>query len=167
MRSSGFTMIELVLVMGMLVVIAALFISYTGDIGNVSVDSLSRKIQSDIRFAQQMATSKGSPHGVKFTQGGGYTVYDGIPSNPAIDPFEKNLMVENVSDFGSIALANNFQVEFNKLGKPTMGGGGNIEVLADSGARRRIYVIENTGAVLIDILDYGTSCSCRMCVEDR
>lgn len=158
----GFTLIELVLVVSMLSVVGLLFISYSGDIGNVSVDALSRKIQSDIRYAQQLATSSGTTHGVIFHSGGNYVVYSNNESTPATDPLERRPMVESSADFGNIAISTNYRVEFDKLGKPVVGGGGNVEITADSGARRRIYVIENTGAVIVDVLDYGSSCSCRL-----
>lgn len=158
----GFTLIELVLVVSMLSVIGLLFISYSGDIGNVSVDALSRKIQSDIRYAQQLATSTGTTHGVVFHSGGNYVVYVNNENTPATDPMDRRPMVESSADFGSIMISSNYRVEFDKLGKPTVGGGGNVEIVADSGAQRRIYVIENTGAVIVDVLDYGSSCSCQV-----
>ena len=162
-RNSAFTMMELLLVITMLSVIALLFISYTGDIGNVSVDGASWKIQSDIRHAQQLAGATGVPHGVQFVANGNYTVYAGNVSTPILDPLDKGVMIEDVGQFGNVRLGNSFTVEFDKVGRPTIGGGGNVEVIADSGAMRRIYVIENTGAVIVDVLGYGSSCSCRMC----
>ena len=165
--SRGFTFLELVLTMGMLSIVSLLFITYSGDVGNVSVDALSRKIQSDIRFAQQLATSKGVNHGVQFVQWGDYIVYSGTPATPAIDPFDRSPMIENTEEFGGIQVATNYQVEFNRYGSPVMGGGGNLEVVSDSGAARRIYVIDNTGAVVVDILDYGGGCGCRVCMERR
>lgn len=162
----GFTLIELILVIGMLSVIALLFVSYTGDVGNVSVDAASWKIQSDIRYAQQLATSTGTPHGVQFLQNGNYTVYSGTIATPAIDPLERQPMVEDPTQFGNIYIGNSFQVEFDKVGRPTIGGGGNVEVIADSGASRRIYVIDSTGAVIVDVLDYGSGCTCELCVRE-
>jgi len=166
MLSRAFTLIELLLVMTMLSVIALIFVSYTGDVGNVSVDALSRKIQSDIRFAQQLATTTGVTHGVQFTASGNYIVYENTTSTPAMDPFEREPMVEDLEEYGDIDIGNSYTVEFNKVGKPTTGGGGNVEVVADSGAARKIYVIDNTGAVVVDILDYGSGCGCRICLEE-
>ncbi|MBT3182324.1 MAG: type II secretion system protein [Deltaproteobacteria bacterium] len=166
MLARAFTLLEILLVMGMLSVISLIFISYSGDVGNVSVDALSRKIQSDIRFAQQLATSTGVSHGVQFTASGNYIVYENTPSTPATDPFDRGPMVEDLEEYGDITIGSNYTVEFNKVGKPTTGGGGNVEVVADSGAARTIYVIENTGAVIVDILDYGSGCGCHICLEE-
>jgi hypothetical protein len=154
---------ELMLVMGMLSIVSLLFVSYSGDVGDVSVDALSRKIQTDIRYAQQLATSKGSNHGVNFVQGSGYTVYDGNTSNPVLDPLTRFPFTEDLSHFGSITLGSSYQVEFDRLGRPVIGGGGDVTVVADGGASRKIYVIENTGAVVVDVLNYGSGCSCEVC----
>jgi len=165
----AFTLIELLLVMSLLSVTALLFVSYTGDVGDADVDALSRKIQSDIRYAQQLATSSGEPHGVQFVQGGDYTVYHyngGAVEPVQQDPLKRLPMVVDLSSderaFGTAQIGIGYQVEFDKLGRPTIGGGGNVEVVADSGAMRRIYIIDNTGAVVVDILDYGSGCGCRI-----
>lgn len=163
--NQGFTLLELLLVVGMLGIISLLFISYTGDVGNVSVDAASWKVQSDIRYAQQLATNKGTTHGVDFVRNGNYTVYSGTTSTPVSDPLKHIPMIENLDSFGDLSINNNYRVEFDKFGKPTLGGGGNVEILADSGARRRVYVIDTTGAVIVDVLDYGSGCSCGLCNE--
>lgn len=161
MRNRAFTLIELLLTVSILSVIALLFISYTGDVGNVSVDAASWKIQSDIRYAQQLATTTGEQHGVVFVNDGNYTVYRGSIATPVLDPLSRQPMVKDVSEFGRVSISNNFQVEFDKLGKPTVGGGGSVVVTADSGASRRIYVVANTGAVTVDVIGYGSGCACR------
>lgn len=159
----AFTLLELLLTMTLLSITALLFITYTGDVGTVSVDGLSRKIQSDVRLAQQLATSTGTPHGVQFTQGGNYVVYVNNTATPATDPLTRMPMIKNPLDFGDVVLSNSYQVQFDKVGKPTIGGGGNVMITADSGASRVIYVIANTGAVVFDPPQYGGGCGCRMC----
>lgn len=166
MRRRGFTFLELCLVMSLLSVTALLFVSYTGDVGDVSVDAASWKIQSDIRMAQQLAISTGKAHGVQFVQNGNYTVYVDNASTPVIDPLDRNPMVEDMPQFGNVWLANSLQVDFNKMGKP-MGGGGYIEVTTDTGAMRRIWIIDNTGAVIVDVIGQGQGCNCSMCAEGR
>ncbi|MFA5187264.1 MAG: type II secretion system protein [Patescibacteria group bacterium] len=159
----GFTMVELVLSMGLLSVVALLAISYSFSVGSVSVDSASWRIQADIRHAQQLSTSTGESHGVIFVQGGTYTVYRGQVDDPVTDPLDGSPMVRDLSAFGGVAIDNGYQVEFNGLGKPVIGGGGDVKVVTSDGASRRIYVIENTGAVVVDVLDQGAGCGCRVC----
>ena len=165
--NKAFTLMELMFVISMLSIVSLLFISYSGDVGSVSVDALSRKIQADIRYAQQLATTTGTTHGVQFVLNGNYVVYSGSPSTPVTDPHSRQPMIEDLEEFGEIEVNTNYQVEFDKLGTPTMGGGGNVEVLADSGASRKIFIIDNTGAVVVDVLNYGSGCGCRFCAEAK
>ncbi|MFH0799886.1 MAG: prepilin-type N-terminal cleavage/methylation domain-containing protein [Pseudomonadota bacterium] len=158
----GFTVVEILLVIAMLSVIALLFISYTGDVGNVSADAASWKIQADIRHAQQLANETGVHHGVQFMQSGNYTVYKGNAMTPVLDPLSGKPMVVNPVQFGNVWIGNGFQVEFDKMGRPILGGGGSVEIIAESGAKRRIHVVKDSGAVIVDILGYGSGCSCRM-----
>ena len=161
----GFTLMELLLVMMLLSGVVLLFVSYTGDVGNVTADAASRKVESDIRYAKQLATATETIHGVLFVPGEGYTVYQGDESQPVEDPLNRQPMVEDLSEFGGVVLSNSYRVEFDRFGKPVVGGGGNVTVLADGGASRRIYVAQNTGATVVDVLDYGSGCSCRLCME--
>lgn len=163
----GFTLMELLLVMVLLSGVVLLFVSYTGDIGNVAADAASRKVESDIRYAKQLATTTETVHGVLFVPGEGYTVYRGDESQPVDDPLDRQPMVEDLSEFGDIVVGNTYRVEFDKFGAPVVGGGGDITVLADNGASRRIYVAQNTGATVVDVLDQGSGCSCRLCMEDN
>lgn len=163
MKKSGFTLMELIVVIGMLSVIALLFVVSTGNIGDVSVDSASWKIQSDLRYAHQLAVSKRINHGIVFTQGGNYTVYAGTVANPVRNPETQAPMIENLQRFSSVQVNNNFHVEFNPIGKPVIGGGGYVEIISDSGSWRRIFVETNTGAVIVDVLNYGATCGCKVC----
>ena len=161
----GFTLMELILVMTLMTSTALLYISYTSDVGNVSVDAASWKVQSDIRYAQQLATTTGTTHGVLFVLNDKYTVYQGNESQPVSDPLSHSPMIEDLTHFGSVTLNNDYRVEFDSLGRPTTGGGGHVTLITNNGATRKIYVIANTGAVIVDVLDYGSGCSCEMCAE--
>jgi Tfp pilus assembly protein FimT len=65
----GFTLIELVVIIAVLLVMAVLYTSSTGDLSNISIDAASRKVQSDIRYAHQLAQETGINYGVVFTAG--------------------------------------------------------------------------------------------------
>ena len=163
----GFTFSEVVLVVLVLGIIVALYTSTTGDLSNVTIDTVSRKIQSDIRYAHQLAVTTGQNHGALFTLNAGYEIYEGSPGNYAKDPVTRTDFVVDISAFEGIYIGNNYQVEFNSRGEPVMGGGSRVRLATTSGAIRDVYVIDKTGAVVIDLIEYGTSCQCELCITDR
>lgn len=159
----GFTLIELVLVLVIMGALAALYTASTGDLSDVSVDAASRKVQSDLRYAHQLAVGSGVNHGAVFISGGGYQVYREIPGNYVADPVTHEDMVVDISDFAGVSITTDRQIEFDPTGTPVMGGDARVRLAATSGAIRDVYVIKNTGAVIVDLVEYGTGCSCELC----
>lgn len=159
----GFTIIEIIIIVAVLGILAALYTASTGDLSNVSIDAASRKVQSDIRYAQQLATSTGFNHGARFTAGGGYEVYRGSPGTPVTDPVTREALVEDLTDFEGIAITTDYRVEFDSTGQPVIGGDGRVRLTAGSGAVRDVYVVDKTGAVVVDLIEYGTGCNCKLC----
>jgi hypothetical protein len=106
-------------------------------------------------------------HGVKFTANGSYEVYANAPGNPVTDPVTHQQMVEDLSRYPGVAITTNYQVEFDpRVGVPTMGGDQRVRFTADSGAIRDVYVVDQTGAVVVDLIQTGTGCSCDICAND-
>jgi prepilin-type N-terminal cleavage/methylation domain-containing protein len=165
MGKKGFTLIEVTLVIVVLGILAALYTSSTGDISDVSIDAVSRKVQSDIRHAHHLSTTTGTNHGVLFTPGVGYEVYVGSPGNYAKDPVTRQDFIVDITGFEGVDIDQIRQVEFNSIGEPVMGGDSRIRLESSSGAIRDVYVIDKTGAVVIDLIEYGTGCSCQLCFE--
>ncbi len=162
----GFTLIEIVLVLSVLGILVALYTASTGDMSNVSIDAASRKVQSDLRYAHQLAVNTGINHGAVFTANGGYEVYAGSPGNPVIDPVTREDLVIELTDFQGVTVAEDYQVEFDPGGTPVMGGDNRARLTATSGAIRDVYVVDKTGAIVIDLIEYGTGCNCKLCHSD-
>jgi len=72
-------------------------------------------------------------------------------------------MVENFADFPGVNITNNYQAEYNPSGQPVMGADSRVRFAADSGAIRDVYVVDKTGAVVVDLIQLGTGCACEMC----
>lgn len=162
----GFSIIELIITVAVVAILAVLYISSTGDLSNVSIDAASRKVQSDLRYTQHLATTTGVNHGAVFTANVGYEVYQGSPGNPVIDPVTRQNLVVNLAEFQGVTVSTNYQVEFSPVGEPIMGGDGRVRLTSSSGATRDVYVVDKTGAVIIDLIGYGTGCQCKLCIED-
>ena len=161
----GFTLIELVLMIALLGIMVVFYVESAGNLSDIAVDSASRKAQSDIRLAQQMAQTTGVNSGAKFTANGTYVIYQGNINNPVRDPLTGGQLIENLSKFPGVKITTSYQVEFNPVGTPTMGGDGRVRFTSSSGAIRDVYVVNNTGAVIIDLIQEGTGCSCELCYQ--
>lgn len=86
----GFTLIELVIVITLLGVLA--WISYPGlaSLGEIRLDAASRRVASDLRYAQNRAIGSRETHGVRFEVGAGrYIVYAGNSGAALINPGDR------------------------------------------------------------------------------
>jgi len=163
-RLRGFTLIELVLLISVLGIMVVLYTESAGNLSDIAVDAASRKAQSDIRYAQLLAKTTGVKHGVKFNKGGSYEVYVNTPASPATDPVTHQQFVEDLSKYPGVTITTAYQVEFEPtVGRPTMGGDHRVRFTASSGAIRDVYVVDQTGAVVVDLIERGTGCSCDLC----
>lgn len=151
MNTKGFTILELILLMSMIAILVVVYADPTANLGEVAIDSASRKAQSDIRYAQFLAQTSGVSHGVKFNAGGSYEVYASAPGNPVMDPVTRQQLVEDLSKYPGVTITTNYQVEFEPtVGRPTMGGGQGVRFSSSGGTIRDISVVGQTGAVVID-----------------
>ncbi len=163
MNRKGFTLIELVLLISLLGIMVVLYTESAGDLSNIAIDAVSRKAQSDIRYAQFLAQTTGVKHGARFSAGGTYVVYRDVPGNPVTDPVTRQQLVEDLSKYPGVVITTAYQVEFEPtVGRPTMGGDQRVRFTATSGAIRDVYVVDQTGAVVVDLIQVGTGCSCDL-----
>lgn len=123
----GFTLIELVLLVVIVAILAAVVNLGLGSLGSNKPNSAARRLASDLRFAQQLSLTKHNRHGIIFTATS-YSVFqndntvDLVPRNPSGgSPFT----VSMAGDFAGItidatALTNSI-VRFETNGKPSEG----------------------------------------------
>ena len=86
MREKGFTLIEIILMVIIMAILAITITTNMGGFRTMKVSSAARKVASDLRYAQQLSTTKQIIHGISFTATG-YTVYENDnPFAPANNP---------------------------------------------------------------------------------
>ncbi|MBI4373558.1 MAG: prepilin-type N-terminal cleavage/methylation domain-containing protein [Deltaproteobacteria bacterium] len=143
----GFTLLELVLVIA-IVAILSIAILPRLDLSPSGVDAAARKIRSDILYAQSLAMSRGTAHGLLFQAGGPYVIYQGSPATPVTDPLTRSVFSEDLNRFYRTGVVNDYQVEFDTMGRPTLGGGGSL-IIRNGAVQKTISVRATTGSVTI------------------
>lgn len=161
MRERGFTLIEVVLVLVILLVIAAVAALNLSGFATIKVNGAARRLASDIRFAQQMATSQQVRHGVAFNLPAvnQYTVYEqNNPADPARNPAGgADFIVDfTAGEFDGVTIATSLPgglVKFDSQGQPLdamdapLVGGSNTVTLTYEGASAIVTVAPATGRV--------------------
>ena len=167
---SGFTLIEVILIIVVIAILGALAILNMSDITGMKTLAAARRLQSDVTYAQELAMSRNLKHRVYFNAvpapvPQGYAVVNdadgdgtwGEPGEFAINPSGGgNLSVTlNTGEYAGITLgAITFAapyVEFNGLGVPSSGGAplpGARSVTMTGGGRAQTVTVEmETGRV--------------------
>ena len=145
----GFTLLEVVLVMVVvgLLVWVALPRSFASD---VKLNTAARQLQSDIRYAQELAMRTGQHHRIRF-----YAASNPSPANqydivtaagqPVVHPLTRSASF--VVDFNSgpwagLQLDSTLTLEFDSLGRPDAG-----QTISLNGGAKTITVTAETGRV--------------------
>lgn len=147
----GFTFFELILVIALLGILGIALVLFIPDYERSHLTLASKKVKGDIEMAQNLAmTNQGTTYGVVFADlQDRYVVYENTQATPVISPLTGQQLIEDFSDFSGVLITGgNFRVEFDKMGKPTTGGGGNV-LLTDGSDTVTITVLEETGKVVI------------------
>ena len=145
----GFTLIELSVLMVVvgLLVWAALPRSFASD---VKLNTAARQLQSDIRYAQELAMIKGTHHQIRF-----YAATNPNPTNryeivtaagqPVLHPLTRasSFVVDfNSPPWTGLQLDSTLTLEFDSLGRPNAG-----QTISLNGGAKTITVTAETGRV--------------------
>lgn len=165
----GFTLIELVLMIGVLGIVSVAAVTFFSNLGNVKSEAAARKLVSDLAYARHLATTRNTSHGVSFdTASNAYTVYvydSGTGAEtPVTDPLRRVPMVIDLDSFpglsgstiGNPLFGVTTNVRFSPgQGIPEDGNGtvlaapGSVEVSEYGGVLRSVVVQPGTGEVSI------------------
>ena len=153
----GFTLIELIAIIIVLAIIAAVAIPRLGDVTSMKSGATAGKLKSDIRYAQELAMTQNRRCRVYFNTSpapaSGYAVVNDANGNGnwgeagefAPDPTGKGdlTVTLNSGDYAGVTASSSVNpIEFNSLGRPTGGattvtispGGYTITIAAETGA---------------------------------
>lgn len=147
---NGFTLIELILTMTIAAILSAVAIPAIGNLMQTSaLDSVSRVVQNDLRYAQMLAQTTGDSYGFRTVSNTTYEVYNvatGVLVTSPADQMPLRFNVANVYDglhFG----ASNYAVVFDGVGRPT--NSLTVQVLDKTGTKsQNIQISLNSGLVM-------------------
>lgn len=157
-KQKGYTLVELILtiaVMGILAGIATPLIGNSNDA--MSLDGVSKKIESELRYAQSLATTTSDSYGFDATGQTTYQVYkyeNGVKT--VVDsPHDHQPLSYDMADKypGVNFVADSFPtytVIFDETGKPTTGGGTTITLTTQDGDTKTITISSGTGNININ-----------------
>ncbi|MBC8288609.1 MAG: prepilin-type N-terminal cleavage/methylation domain-containing protein [Nitrospinae bacterium] len=139
-NSKGFTLIEIISVILILGIIAAVAVP-NFDRSGIAVANWAATIKSDIRYAQELAMSRNpasaSPVTISFSPGGSYSIVD--PSGVFTDVLRQ-------LDGTDTSIVNNISISFNRFGEATQFG---TVQISSGGITQNIIVEQYTGRVTI------------------
>jgi type II secretion system protein H len=146
---SGFSLIELVLVVVIVAVFAAMAIPrYTGARERYQVDLAARRVSADLQLAQLRARASGQSRTLTFTRSSSSYQLSGESdlSRPASAYIVQLTAEPYRSSIGTVNFSNAATLSFNGWGVPSAGGSLTVQ---SGGLTRTVSVNANTGAVTI------------------
>lgn len=158
----GFTLVELVLVIVVVVILAGAVNIGINGISSARLSGAARRLTSDLRFAQQAAITKRIRHGIIFTTNS-YTVFE---NDDATDPARNpqgggNFIVDfTTGEFAGVTVSltdlNDDVVRFDPAGRPLEGNLPNpvtaltiprTVTLSYNGNSQNVTIVQETGKV--------------------
>lgn len=131
---SGFSAIELAILISVVATLAVVAIG-TMDLSAGALDGAVRRIESDLRFAQQTAMTEETPCGFVTTGLQSYQVYRQAPGTPLTDPHTQTAMTIDLQQrYRGVTFGGNYQVTFQPSGLPT---GASVNITVRQGARSK------------------------------
>jgi prepilin-type N-terminal cleavage/methylation domain-containing protein len=141
LNPSGFTLIELILVMVIIGILAATVlprIDFGSTSSRASVDGAAYMMASDIRYTQECAMANRVSKSISFTNGqSSYTFPATVPSTSGLDPSGR---------LQGATIGTTLTFTFNSLGEPTTSAGWVVTV-SGGGVTRTLTVTNYTGKV--------------------
>ncbi|GAX61085.1 type II secretory system protein [Candidatus Scalindua japonica] len=143
-RSEGFSTFELVMVIAIAGIMAAVALPRLGAINTIDLDSVARQVKSDIRHTQEMAMSKYRETTITFTSNGSTYTITSAGSNESKELPEFSRAIFSPVGTGTTDLI----YTFNSTGEPVTGAGGILRITSE-GAFKNIIVENTTGRAAI------------------
>jgi len=141
-ESRGFTMLEVIAVLVIIGIIAAVAIARIGTTAAYTLDSQAEVVKNHLRYAQSRAMATGNVWGINFTSGTTYHLFQGTATGVALQILGENSPTVDISGSGLVITPPSPPtVAFDGYGSP----GATTIPIATNG--KTITVTRNTGYI--------------------
>lgn len=146
-RKAGFTIIELILVVTLMMILSATLLSTFGVSGD-EVSVAAKRVREDIEYAQDLAMIQGATFGFYAPNLTSYEIYEGSPGSPVTDPLTNtDLNISLTSTYHTVYFGvPPPQIAFDSDGVPSLIGSSLI-VLTDGTQTRSLTINTTTGII--------------------
>lgn len=147
----GFTLFELVLVLVLIGILSFTTVPLLTNTHIVSLDGASHKLESDLQYAQALATTTGESYGMRTTESDDsstYEIYRVSDDSVVTSPYDNGPMQEDFTDeFGEVSFSSDCTVTFDDEGLPTFVTGSSPIVIENSDGEIKTISINSSGLI--------------------
>ena len=151
-NQKGFSLIELILVMALIGIMSFVAIPAVNNTQAITMEGAARKLEGDIRYAQNLATTTGDSYGFRTTgsDNTGYEIYK-VSNNTAVtSPYSHTPMQEDFAEgYSGITFDATHSMTFDESGLPNISSGGNTINLVNTSDETKSILINNSGLISI------------------
>ena len=153
-NTPGFTFVEAVMVILLLVVLAVVAYPRFAAVDTARVNGAAMVIAADIRYTQSLAITTRVNHRIVFSSSTNSYIVERDNAGTwqtATHPAKGgNFYIALHDDFPGVVLNSSYTIEFNYLGEPVVGGGGSFVIsYGGSSPAKTISIVANTGRVRV------------------
>ena len=150
----GFSLLEMVLVVALLGLLTVATVPLINSTQKTSLDSMTRALELDLRYAQTLATTTNTPHGFRATDANTYEVFKQTGAGDVLitSPHHQAPMSETIDSYYPGVSFNSpsypaFEVVFQPNGAPNSGAGTQIQLQDSESHTKTITVSDITGRI--------------------
>lgn len=143
----GFSLIEVALVLTLLTIMTGVYLT-TFDPRGAALDRAVRRLEADLRYAQQLTMNEETAYGFSLTWPSAYWIFRGVPTTIATDPHTKGpLTVDLTTAYPGVTFnaAAPAQFQFDPAGRPNAGI---VTLRLQRAGRMRTITIQGTTGLI-------------------